>query len=87
MEMMVERLNAIPGVRCTLPQGGLYAFPDFSEVEPSSQALFKRALDGGIAIVPGVFFGSKGEGYARLMYAAEREIISKALDRLEAAFK
>jgi aspartate/methionine/tyrosine aminotransferase len=87
MEMMVKRLNAIPGVRCTSPQGGLYAFPDFSEIEPSSQALSKRALDGGIAIIPGVFFGSKGEGHARLMYAAERDLISKALDRLEAVFK
>ncbi len=87
MEMMVERLNAIPGVHCTPPSGGLYTFPDFSEIEPSSQALFKRALDGGIAVVPGVFFGSRGEGRARLMYAAEREIISKALDRLETAFK
>jgi aspartate/methionine/tyrosine aminotransferase len=87
MEMMVERLNGIPGVRCTSPQGGLYAFPDFSEIEPSSQALFKRALDGGIAVVPGVFFGSQGEGHVRLMYAAERDLISKALDRLEAVFK
>jgi aspartate aminotransferase len=87
MEMMVKRLNAIPGVRCTSPQGGLYAFPDFSEIEPSSQALCKRALDGGIAIIPGVFFGSNGEGYARLMYAAERDLISKALDKLEAVFK
>jgi len=85
--MMVGRPNAIPGVRCTPPQGGIYAFPNFSEIEPSSQVLFKRALDGGVAIVPGAFFGSLGEGRARLMFAAEREIISQALDRLEAVFK
>jgi len=86
MEMMVERLNRIPGVSCAPPKGGLYTFPDFSSVEPSSQELFNRALKGGVALVPGVFFGSQGEGRARLMFAAGRDFISRALDRLEAVF-
>lgn len=87
MEMIVERLNTIPGVRCTPPQGGFYVFPDFSDIEPSSQALFKRLLDGGVAVVPGAFFGEQGEGRARIMFAADRNMISDAMDRLEAALK
>lgn len=86
MQMMVERLNKIPGVECVPPKGGFYAFPDFSSIEPSSQDLFKRALKGGIAVVPGAFFGSQGEGRARLMFAAERDFVSRAMDRLEAVF-
>jgi aminotransferase len=83
MEKMVARLNAIPGVRCTPPRGGFYVFADFSQIEPSSQKLFKRLLDGGIAVVPGVFFGSKGEGRARLMFACQREHIDRCLDKIE----
>lgn len=83
MKMMVSRLNAIPGVRCTPPQGGLYVFPDFSAIEPSSQKLFGLLLEGGVAVAPGVFFGPQGEGRARLMFAAPEERISKGLERIE----
>ena len=83
MEGMVARLNAIPGVRCTPPRGGFYVFPDFSAIEPSSQNLFKRLLDAGVAIVPGVFFGSKGEGRARMMFACPRDHIDRCMDRIE----
>ncbi len=83
MEKMVARLNAIPGVCCTSPKGGFYVFADFSQIEASSQKLFKRLLDGGIAVVPGVFFGSKGEGRARLMFACQDEHIDRCLDKIE----
>jgi aspartate aminotransferase len=85
MEKVVTRLNAIKGVRCPRPQGGLYVFPDFSEIEPSSQQLFKRLLAGGVAVAPGLFFGSKGEGHARIMFATSYDTISAGLDRIEAA--
>jgi aspartate/methionine/tyrosine aminotransferase len=84
MERMVERLNALPGVRCPRPAGGFYVFPDFSEIEPSDEALFRRFLDGGVALVPGGFFGSQGAGHARLMFATDRDLIERALDRVEA---
>ena len=83
MEKMVARLNAIPGVRCTQPQGGFYVFADFSQVEPSSQKLFKRLLDGGVAVVPGAAFGSRGEGRARIMFAGPSDHIDRCLDRIE----
>ena len=83
MEKMVARLNAIPGVRCTRPQGGFYVLADFSNIEPSSQKLFKRLLEGGVAVAPGVFFGSRGEGRARLMFACPSDHIDRCLDRIE----
>ncbi|MCJ7593264.1 MAG: pyridoxal phosphate-dependent aminotransferase, partial [Desulfobacterales bacterium] len=87
MERLVKRLNALPGVRCTPPQGGVYVFPDFSEVEPSSQRLFERLLSGGTAVVPGVFFGSRGEGRARLMFACPGDHLDRCLERIEATLK
>jgi aspartate/methionine/tyrosine aminotransferase len=85
MERVVERLNAIPGVRCPRPMGGFYAFADFSEVEPSDEDIFRRLLDGGVAVVPGGFFGSQGTGHARIMFATETDVVDRALDRLSAA--
>jgi len=87
MERMVTRLSAIPGVRCAPPRGGFYVFPDFSAIEPSSQNLFKRLLDAGVAIVPGVFFGSKGEGRARMMFACPRDHIDRCMDLIEKSLR
>jgi len=83
MQRLVSRLNAIPGVRCPTPKGGIYVFPDFSRVEPSSQKLFKRLLDGGTAVVPGAFFGKNGEGRARLMFACPADNIDRCMDRID----
>jgi len=65
--------------------GGIYVFPDFSEIEPSSQTLFKRLLDAGVAVAPGAFFGKLGKGHARLMFACPAERIEKGLERIRAA--
>jgi aspartate/methionine/tyrosine aminotransferase len=83
MRRVVARLQTIPGVRCTPPSGGFYVFPDLSEIEPSSQKIFSRLLDGGVAVVPGNFFGSGGEGRIRIGFATGDEALFKALDRLE----
>jgi aspartate/methionine/tyrosine aminotransferase len=85
MEMIVQRLSAIPGVHCSPAQGGFYLFPDFSEIEPSSEKIFARLLDFGVAVIPGKFFGSQGEGRVRIMFAADTDYIDRALTRLEAA--
>ncbi len=87
MQRLVTRLNAIPGVRCPSPKGGIYVFPDFSRIEPSSQELFRRLLDGGVAVVPGVFFGQKGEGRARLMFACPTDYIDRCMERIEATLR
>ena len=84
MRRVVARLRAIHGVKCTPPSGGFYVFPDLSSIESSSQMMFTRLLDGGVAVVPGDFFGSGGKGRVRIGFAADYESISKALDKLEA---
>jgi len=84
MERMVARLNKIPGVRCPAPTGGIYVMADFSGIEPSEEALFQRLLEGGVAVVPGGFFGSRGAGHARIMFATDPERIDRGLDRIEA---
>ena len=87
MEMVVERFKDIPGVRCTPAQGGFYLFPDFSAVEPSTEKLMHRFLDGGVAVVPGDFFGSLGKNRVRIMFAANSDFLARAVDRLVAVLK
>jgi cystathionine beta-lyase len=83
MEKIVARLSLHQGVKCPIPSGGIYVFPDFSKFEPSADNLFKSMLDGGVALVPGPFFGQQGAGHARIMFAASPEIIDEALDRMD----
>ena len=92
---MVERLNAMAGVRCVMPKGAFYVFPDVSGVYGKR---FKgRVIDGSlafceymlerqkIAIVPGIGFGA--DNYVRLSSATSMENIKKALDRFEAGLQ
>ncbi len=75
--LMVELLQAIPGVQCPVPQGAFYAYPSvreligksFGGVRPSSSAeLATLVLDRAeVAVVPGEAFGTPG--YFRLSYA------------------
>jgi aspartate aminotransferase len=84
---MVEALNSIPGVRCRLPKGAFYAFPNVeklmekakvdSDVELAS-ILLEEAR---IAVVPGSAFGMNG--YLRLSYATSMEDIKEGLSRFK----
>ena len=85
MAMMVSRLNAIPGVHCLEAQGGFYLMPDFSERFDTAQETFECLLKGGVAVVPGNFFGSQVKDCVRMMFAANTDLISACMDRVEAA--
>ncbi|MDH7486645.1 MAG: pyridoxal phosphate-dependent aminotransferase [Anaerolineae bacterium] len=82
-DLMVRGLNAIPGVRCPLPQGAFYAFPNVQAFGRSSAELADYLLEeAGVAVLPGTAFGCHGEGYLRLSYANSLPNIEKALQRM-----
>ncbi|MEY4527628.1 MAG: Aspartate aminotransferase [Nitrospirota bacterium] len=93
-KVMVERLNAIPGVSCRMPGGAFYAFPNISGVLgrtgpngsiTSPQELANYLLkEAHVAVVPGEPFGSRQ--HVRLSYATGMDTITKGLDRIAAAF-
>ena len=83
-DLIVDGLNTLPGVRCRLPQGAFYVFPNIKAVGLSSDLLANRLLEeAGVALLPGTAFGSYGEGYLRLSYANSIENINRALNRLD----
>lgn len=85
-KLLVEGLNRIPGVSCTLPRGAFYAFPNISSFGMSSDVFAARLLDEfGVATVSGTSFGAAGEGYIRMSYANSEANLAEALRRLGAA--
>lgn len=85
-QLIVNGLNAIPGIRCVQPRGAFYAFPNISSFGLSSDEFANRLLnDFGVATVSGTSFGAAGEGYIRLSYATSDDNIVMALDRIRDA--
>jgi aspartate/methionine/tyrosine aminotransferase len=86
-DRIVAGLNAIPGVRCPMPQGAFYAFPNVQAFGRTSAELADYLLEeAGVAVLPGTAFGRNGEGYLRLSYANSMDNIERALERMAAAF-
>jgi len=85
-DVLVEGLNAIPGVQCQKPQGAFYTFPNITAFGRSSDWIADYLLEeAGVAVLPGTAFGEGGEGYLRLCFANSMERIEVALERLSAA--
>ncbi len=82
-DRLVEGLNAIPGISCTLPEGAFYAFPNITTITHDDRALAKFLLEeGGVACGGGSSFGPAGKGYLRFSYAASLEDIDWALESI-----
>jgi aspartate aminotransferase len=82
-KVVVEGLNALPGVSCIIPKGAFYAFPNVSGTGWKAKKLANALLDeAGVALIGGPDFGVLGEGYIRLSYANSEENIVRALERM-----
>jgi len=80
----VEQLNKISGVRCVMPKGAFYAFPDFSSLDLPSFEICRRLLEEEVVCsTPGAVFGESGEGHLRLSYASSLDVISEAATRIK----
>ncbi len=78
----VELLNAIDGLSVVSPDGAFYLFVNHSLVEPDSMQFAKELLEKeGVAVVPGIGFGS--EGYFRFSFATDLATIEEGIRRIE----
>jgi aspartate/methionine/tyrosine aminotransferase len=86
-DLLVDGLNAIPGVSCQLPQGAFYVFPNVSVFNIPVRQLARRLLDeAGVAVLPGTDFGEFGEGYLRLCYATSPDDLNLAIQWMTTFF-
>ena len=71
-DLVVQRLNQMPGVTCALPEGTIYAFPDIAGTGLSAQVLADRLLEeAGVVVEAGSFYGAAGEGHLRVCFGSE----------------
>jgi aspartate aminotransferase len=82
-DAIVGRLQRIAGIRCHLPDGAFYAFPDVRALPISAAQLAERLLvEEGVALLDGQGFGDGGAGHLRISYAASLESLEEAADRV-----
>lgn len=83
-DWLVNALNEIDGIKCCMPRGAFYAFPDISSFGLSSKEFADRLLEEeGIALAWGTSFGEYGEGHIRISYATSLENLKEAVERLK----
>jgi len=87
-DLIVEKLNEIPGFRCHKPLGAFYVFPNITGTGMTSQEMETFLLnEAGVACLSGTAFGSFGEGFIRFSYANSVENIEEAMHRVKAAIE
>jgi aspartate aminotransferase len=87
-DMVVERLNRMPGVVCPQAQATIYLFPDVRGTGIESQVLADRILqEAKVVVEAGSFYGQAGEGFLRVCFGSvDYDELSIAMDRLEVFF-
>jgi aspartate aminotransferase len=84
-KFVLEKLRAIPGVKCAEPGGAFYAYPNISAVyqrgiKDSMDFSVKLLEKQHVAVVPGEAFGTND--HVRISYATSMEQLDKGLSRL-----
>jgi len=89
-DRIVQGLRAIPGVRCALPEGAFYVYPNVSahlrkDGLADTTVLAEKLLEAAhVAVVSGAAFGTND--HVRISYAASRQQIDEGLKRLKDFF-
>jgi len=81
-DLLVAGLAEI-GIRCPLPGGAFYVFPDVSEFGGGDSFAERMLSEAMLAATPGSAFGPGGVDHVRISYAASRERLTEALARIE----
>lgn len=88
-DLIVPRINNIPGLSCYSPEAGMFVMVDVSQVAHSKdgncgQAFAEALLDAErVSVLPGAPFGASAVNHVRLTLAADEGELSRALDRIE----
>jgi aminotransferase len=82
-DFLVRRFNEI-GLKCHLPRGSFYAFPDISVTGLNEKDFAVSLLQAEkVAMVPGTAFGANGAGFCRACFATSYEQLIEAGNRIE----
>ena len=84
-DLVFQRLKAMPRVRLSCPEAAFYAFFNVDGMIDSLEYSKELIETTGVGLAPGRAFGGAGEGWLRLCFASEPDLLSLALDRIEPA--
>jgi aspartate aminotransferase len=81
-DLLINGLNSL-GLRCVLPKGAFYAFPDVTAIDGDSRKAASKLLEAAqVATVPGVVFGEHGEGHLRFSFSTGLDVIEAGIDSM-----
>jgi len=80
-DLLVSGLAEI-GIKCSLPGGAFYVFPDVSEFGGGDKFAERMLSEAMVAATPGSAFGPGGVDNVRISYAASQERLQQALNRI-----
>lgn len=85
-DLVVKRLNEMPGLSCPNPKGAFYAFPKIEDNKFGTDKEFVTKLleQKGVLTVHGSGFGEQyGSGHFRLVYLPSLQVLDSAMNKIE----
>jgi aminotransferase len=71
-------------LRAVTPEGAFYTMLDVSDYG-SSMKVAEALLEEKVITVPGAAFGSEGEGFLRVSFCADKEMLDEGVQRIKKA--
>jgi aspartate/methionine/tyrosine aminotransferase len=82
-DLVVSRLQGIPGVTPFVPEGGLFVMVDVRGLGKTSDEVRRYLLhQAGVVLIHGAAYGRGGEGALRVSFAAGGIILERGLEKL-----
>jgi aspartate aminotransferase len=81
-DFCLHALQQMPRVTLPRPDGAFYLFPKIDGLTDSFEFCKRLLIETRVGLAPGIAFGAGGEGSIRICYAADRQVLEPAMDRL-----
>jgi len=87
-KLIVDGLNNLKGVECSVPGGSFFVFPNIKGTGMNGEEFTAKCLqEAGVAMIPGTAFGKFATDNVRFNFATSRENISKAIEKIDKILK
>jgi aspartate aminotransferase len=82
--IVLQGIEDSPGLTSSAdPKGAFYVFVKHDVPAMNTSELADHLLDkGGVAVVPGTSFGTRGDGYLRISYATSSQNCREGMERI-----
>ena len=82
-DLVYSKLDEVPWIKCNLPEGAFFVFPNISWICSNSVSFSRELLKKyKVLVYAGSGFGPSGEGHVRMNFATSRDNLLDALHRI-----